>query len=140
METALKNAVTNVMRGLARASTSHVRERRADRRQTAVEDHGVLSTRVGAGHPARLVDVSPGGALVDTPLRLLPGSAVEVRLATRRDRIAIRGEVVRCSVNRLQPMVYRGAVRFERRLPMFANGHAVEQCLPAREGLTHDVF
>lgn len=140
METALKNAVLNVVKCVVRDAVTHGRERRADRRQTAVEDHGVLSTRVGDGHPARLVDVSSGGALVDTPLRLLPGSAVEMRLATRRDRIAIRGEVVRCSVNRLQPMVYRGAVRFERRLPMFADGHDVEQGLPAREGLTHDVL
>ena len=115
-------------------------ERRRDRRQSAVEDHGVLSTRIGAGHPARLVDVSPGGALVDTPMRMLPGSAIEVRLATRRHRIAIRGEVVRCSVSRLRPIVYRGAVRFERRLQIFGDGCDSEQRLPGGEALTHDLL
>jgi hypothetical protein len=114
-------------------------DRRTDRRWTRVEDHGVLSTRVGEGQPARLVDVSAGGALVDTPARLLPGSAIDVRLATHRHRICVRGEVVRCTVARLTPVVYRGAVRFDRRLRLFGDGSGPEQDLPDREGITHDV-
>jgi hypothetical protein len=112
-------------------------ERRAETRQERVEDHGVLTTRIAPGQQARLIDVSASGALVDTPMRLLPGSTVEVRLATRHRRISIRGEVVRCTVARLGPIVYRGAVKFECRLPMFAGGQAIEQELPVREEVTH---
>ena len=114
-------------------------ERRTDSRRRTVDEHGVLTTRIAPGHHARLVDVSAGGALLDTPLRLLPGSRVEVCFATRRDRVAIRGEVVRCGVARLGPMVYRGAIRFEQRLPLF-DGWAVEQQLPGGEGATHGVL
>lgn len=114
-------------------------DRRGDRRWTRVEEHGVLSTRIAPSHPARLVDVSAGGALVDTTARLLPGAAVEVRLATHRHRICVRGEVVRCAVARLDPVVYRGAVRFDRRLRMFGDGRASEHELPAREETTHGI-
>lgn len=113
-------------------------ERRDDRRRCGVDDHGVLSTRIAPGHHARLIDVSSAGALVDTPMRLLPGATVEVRLATRHQRITIRGEVVRCTVARLQPIVYRGAVRFERRLSIFGGGR--EQEIPVREEFTHGVL
>jgi PilZ domain len=114
-------------------------ERRADRRWRAADDHGVVSTRIVPGSDARLVDVSAGGALVDTPLRLLPGANVEVRLATRQQRIAVRGQVVRCFVARLQPVVYRGAVRFDQRLQMF-EGSATGHPLPAREEITHGLI
>ena len=118
---------------------SSMDERRAAARRRTVDEHGVLTTRIAPGHHARLVDVSAGGALVDTPLRLLPGSTVNVCFATRQRRIAVRGEVVRCGVARLTPMVYRGAVRFERRLSLF-DGWAVEQQLPAGEESTHGVL
>lgn len=108
-------------------------ERRRDRRRCGVEDHGVLSARIVPGHQARLVDISSGGALVDTPLRLLPGTNVEVRLATRHQQIDVRGQVVRCAVTRVRPLVYRGAVRFDRRLPLFEDR---EQQLPSREETT----
>jgi hypothetical protein len=114
-------------------------DRRADRRSAGVEEHGILSTRVGAGHHARLIDVSASGALVDTPARLMPGSAVEMRLVTHRHRISVRGTVVRCCVARLQPVVYRGAVRFHRRLHEFGHDDVSEHQLPAREEATHDV-
>lgn len=114
-------------------------DRRADNRRRGPTEHGVLTTRIVPGHHARLVDISPGGALLDTPLRLLPGSTVDLCFATNRERIAIRGEVVRCGVARVGPMVYRGAVRFERRLPLF-DGWTVEQQLPAGEEATHGVL
>ncbi len=117
--------------------TRQQRERRRDRRRTGVEDHGVLSARIVPGHHARLVDISPGGALVDTPIRLLPGTNVAVRLATRHEQIDIRGEVVRCMVARLAPLLYRGAVRFDRRLHLFEDR---EQQLPSREETTRGVF
>ncbi|HZT76677.1 MAG TPA: PilZ domain-containing protein [Vicinamibacterales bacterium] len=114
-------------------------ERRRDRRRYTVDDHGVLSTRIGPGEPARVLDVSSGGALVDTPMRLLPGTTVEVRMATRQHRIAIRGEVVRCAVVRLGPMVYRGALRFERPIGIF-DGCEVVQEIPVREEATRGVL
>jgi len=113
--------------------TRNGRERRRDRRRSGVDEHGVLSARIVPGHHARLVDISSGGALMDTPLRMLPGTSVEVRLATRHQQIDIRGEVVRCMVTRVTPLVYRGAVRFDRRLHLFDDR---EQQIPSREETT----
>ena len=113
-------------------------ERRGENRRRRIEDHGVVSTRIAPGYDATLVDVSSTGALVETAMRLLPGTRVEVRLATRQRRVAVRGEVVRCSVARLQPVIYRGALHFERAIALFdgAEGHA----LPGREEVTHGVL
>ncbi len=114
-------------------------DRRQGPRRTSVDEHGVISTRIAPGHHARLIDVSSSGALVDTPARLLPGRSVEVRFATRHQQIAVRGQVVRCAVARLEPVVYRGAVRFERPIALFA-GADVEQQLPVREEATRGVL
>ncbi len=117
--------------------TQRQHERRNDRRLSSVDDHGVLSARIVPGHQARLVDISSGGALVDTPVRLLPGTNVEVRFATRHRQIDVRGKVVRCMVTRVAPLVYRGAVRFDRRLQLFEDR---EQQLPSREETTRGVL
>lgn len=121
------------------------RERRAARRRKSVDDHDVISTRIRPGHDAHLLDVSAGGALIETAFRLLPGAAVEIRLATRRlQHIVVRGEVMRCTVVRLRPIIYRGAIRFDREVATFAD--AGEYALPvpkavqstgSREGTTH---
>jgi PilZ domain-containing protein len=121
-------------------------DRRAARRRRG-EEHGIVAVRIRPGHPARVVDVSAAGALLETPYRLLPGAAVDLHMKTDHQHISIRGQVVRCAVARLHSaaVFYRGAVAFDRRLSWFADGH--EYRLPmsdssqdalAREGATHD--
>lgn len=121
------------------------RERRATRRWKNVDDHDVISTRVRPGHYAHLLDVSAGGALIETAFRLLPGAPVEIRLATRRlQYLVVRGEVLRCTVVRLRPVIYRGAIRFDREVATFADAGEYALPLPkaaqptrSREGTTH---
>ena len=102
--------------------TDHA-HRRTTRRH-APDAHGIVSARIRPGHPARLIDVSSGGALIETPIRLLPGKSVELLVEARDRRATIRAHVVRCSVARVRPssICYRGAVAFERQLPWFAEG------------------
>ncbi len=105
----------------------------SDRRQTGrhqqVEEHGILSTRIKPGHHAKLVDVSAGGALIETNRRLLPGTSVELHMETERSQTSVRGRVVRCAVVRVRPasVCYRGAISFDRHLPWFvdASGYQV---------------
>jgi PilZ domain len=113
------------------AVNGHRSDRRQSPRRRRVEDHGIVSTRIRPGHAASLVDVSAGGALVETPRRLLPGSAVELHVERRDERVAIRGSVARCSVSRVHATCvwYRGAIVFDRALPWFlerdANGYRI---------------
>ena len=96
-------------------------DRRGTRRLEAFEEHRIVSARVRPGHHARVIDVSAGGALIETTVRLLPGTSVELQVETGTDRTAVRGQVLRCVVVRLRPtwVCYRGAIAFDRHLPWF---------------------
>ena len=108
--------------------------RRASRRRH-VEEHGIVAARVRPGRDVSLLDVSAGGALVETASRLLPGSAVELHLESRDRRVAIRGRVIRCAVSRLRSTTvwYRGAIIFDRHLPWFVDDDAAGYAIPSAE-------
>jgi hypothetical protein len=118
-----------------------VNDRRGTHRLRQPADHGIVSARVRAGDEVEVVDVSAGGALIETTSRLLPGAAIELRLATGATRTAVRGRVVRCAVAHVRSgsICYRGAIRFDRHLLWYAvpaRGSVWE----LREGTTHDVL
>ena len=96
-------------------------DRRGMRRLEVVDEHRIVSARVRPGHRARLIDVSAGGALIETSHRLLPGTSVELQVDTGTDRASIRGQVLRCAVVRVRPtwVCYRGAIAFDRHLPWY---------------------
>jgi hypothetical protein len=98
-------------------------ERRRALRHQQVDEQGAVSVRIKPGHAARLIDVSTGGALVETNCRLLPGREVELHMETPTRRAAVRGRVLRCEVVRLRAssISYRGAIAFDRSLPWFAD-------------------
>jgi hypothetical protein len=98
-------------------------DRRETRRHRGLEEHGVVATRVRPGHHARLIDVSAGGALIETNHRLLPGASVELQMETENRQVNMRGRVLRCAVVRVRPtwVCYRGAIEFDRHLPWFVD-------------------
>ena len=98
-------------------------ERRQTHRRQRLEDHGIVSTRVRPGHHATLIDVSAGGALIETNHRLLPGAAVELQVETGTARASVRGRVLRSTVIGVQPswVFYRGAIGFDTHLPWFTS-------------------
>lgn len=106
--------------------TNSSNERRRTPRRGRLEEHGIVSARVRPGHEVSVVDVSAGGALVETGHRLLPGTAVELHLETPHRRASVRGRVLRCSVSTLRSssVCYRGAIGFDRHLPWFADDEA----------------
>jgi len=108
---------------MATAMTGDAHERRGTRRLAALDDHRIVSACVRPGHRARLIDVSAGGALIETSHRLLPGTSVELQVETGTDRASIRGQVLRCAVVRVRPtwVCYRGAIAFDRYLPWFVD-------------------
>ena len=100
-------------------------DRRGARRFEALEDHHIVSALVRPGHRVRVIDVSAGGALIETNHRLLPGTAVELQVETGTERASVRGQVVRCAVVRVRPtwVCYRGAIAFDGHLPWFVEEH-----------------
>lgn len=95
-------------------------------------EHQVIDRRLEARFPApaqnaaratlrpgcvvALVDVSGGGALVEGPRPLRPGSRVHLQVTTAAKTFSIEAQVTRCAVWILDPIEgvrYRGALRFE---------------------------
>lgn len=69
------------------------------------------------GRDVRVIDVSRGGALVQSTSRLLPGSGVELLLKIGTHRWVASGHVVRCRVWALaleERVRYRAAIHFAR--------------------------
>ena len=131
-------------------SSAVLDDRRRTPRHGRVEEHGIVSAKVRPGREASIVDVSAGGALVETTHRLLPGTSVELRFETSAGRATIRGRVLRCAVAGVHAssMCYRGAIGFDRALPWFVpdgpgygvHGHETRSAQPWREGSSLEVL
>ena len=81
-----------------------------------------MSARVRPGYRATVIDVSADGVLIETDYRLLPGTSLELQMATTGERMTVRGRVVRSAVAGLEPssVCYRGAIGFDRELAWFS--------------------
>jgi hypothetical protein len=93
-------------------------ERRLYFRRTACEYH-IVSARVRPGHWAAIVNVSDGGALVETARGLRPGTTVDLQFGTPERQTFVRGRVVRCAVTELRSssVLYHAAIAFEYPIP-----------------------
>jgi len=115
-------------------STSSASCRRAAQR-IASDEHGIVSARIRLGYRAKVINVSAGGALVETVHRLLPGTKVELQMETQTHRASIRGRVVRCTVASLRAasICYCAAIAFDSYLPWYVDeDHGTPAGLPAR--------
>ena len=90
-------------------------ERRAHMRRRLDELPWVTGVRLRYGPPVSLIDLSPGGAQIDTAsYRLQPGANLVVEIAGADRRLTVRSKVVRCQVSAIAPQTfYRGAVAFD---------------------------
>jgi hypothetical protein len=89
-------------------------ERRRAPRSTLAAEHGIVGARIRPGYAALVLDVSAGGAFIETSRRLLPGSAIDL-LVDGGDRGAVvRGRVLRCFVASIASDIvrYRAALAF----------------------------
>ena len=100
-----------------------VTERRAWRRISTIDHAELGHGRLRPGRPAQILDVSRGGALIETEWRLLPGTRVELQLGEPTPVYRAAGRLLRCHVALLGGgrIRYRGALRFEELLPFDGN-------------------
>jgi hypothetical protein len=96
-------------------------ERRQTQRLRCEECDWLTVVRLLPGREAQVVDLSPTGALIETPVRLLPGSGVSLLLGATDWRQLIEALIVRCAVFALIPengvryragLLFRGEVVF----------------------------
>ena len=71
--------------------------------------------RLRPGRSAYLIDLSSGGALIETDWRLLPGVRIEMQIGEPVPLVRVTGRVLRCHVALLdrERIRYRGALKFE---------------------------
>ena len=104
------------------------RDRRASARVPALTMEGMGRARVRPGRTAHVVDLSAGGALIETDWRLLPGMRVEMQLGEPAPLFRVAGRVLRCHVAVLdrERIRYRCALMFEEHLSFgVASTHGV---------------
>jgi len=78
-----------------------------------------LSGRVRPGHVVRVMDLSAGGALIETSRRLAPGGIADMHLESGELRHDTRVRVVRSYVSHVLPdaITFRCAVALEKEVP-----------------------
>lgn len=95
------------------------RNRRAHERLALHELDWLRAIRLKFGPSVSLIDLSAGGALVESPAPLRPGSTAALTITGRGVTETATFRVLRCEVASLsRGLVYRGACLFERTLSM----------------------
>jgi len=99
-------------RELAGEHTRH--DRRAHKRHRDEELRWIRQARLNAGPPVSIVDLSSGGALIDSPVALRPDSLLMLDIDGRGFDKTLQFRVIRCEVGTLRPgqTIYRGACEF----------------------------
>ena len=94
------------------------RDRRVWPRIPALTLAGMERARLRPGRTATVVDLSSGGALIETDWRLLPGMRVEMQVGEPITLFRVAGRILRCHVALLdrERIRYRGALMFEHQL------------------------
>lgn len=93
-----------------------VTDRRADTRVGFATASVQATLRPGCS--VRVVDLSPGGALVEGERPLRPGARVHVHVVISTTPFTATARVLRCAVWKVHPtdgVTYRGALQFENR-------------------------
>lgn len=95
------------------------RERRASPRVHGLATAGLDRARLRPGRTAQIVDLSSGGALIETDWRLLPGMRVEMQVGEPVPVFRVTGRILRCHVSLVgrERIRYRGALMFEEQVP-----------------------
>jgi hypothetical protein len=76
---------------------------------------GMERARLRPGRTAQIVDLSSGGALIETDWRLLPGTRLEMQVGDPVPLFRVAGRILRCHVALVdrERIRYRGALKFE---------------------------
>jgi hypothetical protein len=103
-------------------------ERRGADRQPPDTGVGALTLTLRTGATVEVIDISAGGALVETSVRLEPGTNLAIRAFATRTGVVRRAVVIHC---RVWSLYIRSGIRFRAGLRF-----ELCSCFPVK-GLTH---
>ena len=95
-------------------------ERRVHQRLSDQDLKWVRNARIAKGHSVSLVDLSVGGALIDSPVMLRPSSLLTLEITGAGFDTSVEFRVVRCQVGSVnaQRTTYRAACEFTRSIEL----------------------
>jgi hypothetical protein len=93
----------------------NVVNRRQAHRFDASSISSLKSVHLGEGPEIKLINISMGGALIETQERMSPGSSVSLRVVTTEAVHLIEGRILRCNANTIgEGSVFQSAVTFNK--------------------------
>jgi len=98
-------------------------ERRAHARHRGADLPNIRVSKLRHGPAVSLIDLSVGGALVETDVQMRPGTSLTLEIASESEPpVFVPMRVLRCEVAsvRSEATIYRGACEFSRPLPWAA--------------------
>ena len=102
-----------------RGSEEPVTEKRTSPRLPASSISSLKSVRLVAGPEVTLINISRGGALIETDALLVPHSSIAIRLVTADAAFLLRGRVLRSRASSFQgsALLYQSALAFDEEFP-----------------------
>ena len=96
-------------------------ERRASPRLSPDAFPSLNGAYLRGGASVELIDISTGGALVESEERLTPNTKISLKIATTEGTFLLQGRIVRSTISQLKggPR-YRSGIAFDNRFPLQA--------------------
>ncbi len=95
------------------ANPSQTKERRRAPRFDATAIPGFKYVSRLGGPTVQLINISRGGALIESRERISPGASVALRLTTENDAYFIKGRIVRSRAFPMRGRLYQSAIAFK---------------------------
>ena len=110
----LEDVLEVTARSISEAAGRTGADRRAHARLTGAELEWLREIRLKSGPSVKLVDLSRGGALLDSRVQMRPGSVITLEITAPSSSVEMSSRILRCHLSQIGggAAIYRGACMF----------------------------